>query len=78
MLGMSETFSIITTGTGGSHVSVAAMPVNTNDAFVGIQGVNVGALPLGASWIGYAAVYDAGTEAVLCCRRNHPWPGRRR
>ncbi len=54
--GTTETFSIFVTAGSGSHISLATMPVNTNDAFIGVRSANVGGLAVGASWTTYAPI----------------------
>ena len=46
-----------------AYVSFAAMPVYTNDGFVGVQNIDVSNLTIGDSIQLIAPVYDAGTEA---------------
>lgn len=45
------------------YLSLATMLVNTNDAFTGLNAVDVTSLAVGDSWSSRAGVYDAGTEA---------------
>ena len=72
--GSSETFSIFVTAGSGSTISLATMPVNTNDAFIGVRGAPVGGLTVGSSWTTYAPIYDAGTEANSAAAGNIPGP----
>lgn len=44
-------------------ISVATMLVNTNDAFTGITGANIGGMAAGDSQTFIVGAYDAGTEA---------------
>jgi len=44
------------------YLTIASMFVNTNDAFVGIKGVDVSSLNAGDSMTLTAPIYDAGTE----------------
>ena len=46
-----------------SKLSLVSMLVNTNDAFTGLNAIDLASLAAGDSWTGYAGVYDAGTEA---------------
>ena len=46
-----------------AYVSFAAMPVYTNDGFVGLQNIDVSNLAVGDAMQFMAPVYDAGTEA---------------
>ena len=45
-----------------SHITVASMLVNTNDAFVGVQSYALGELSVGDSVVIPGYVWDAGTE----------------
>ena len=45
------------------YLSVAAMPVNTNDAFAGVTGLDVTSLNVGDEMTLSLALWDAGTEA---------------
>lgn len=52
---------IDTTSTSNTHLSIVAMVLPTNDAFVGLEGLNV---PTAAgTYTYYLNAYDAGTEA---------------
>ncbi len=56
-----NTSTVIVRGKAGDHISIGAMLGNTNDAFVGLEDVN---LPTGRQAITYMApAYDAGTES---------------
>lgn len=74
MPGAGETFSIVVDGDSGSHVSVATMLVNTNDAFAGFAAVDISGLGVGSSWTGLAPIYDAGTEANSAAAGTIPGP----
>lgn len=45
------------------RLSLAGMLVNTNDGFIGLDGVDISGLAIGESLVLHARVYDAGTEA---------------
>lgn len=45
------------------RLTLATMLVNTNDAFVGLDGVDLSGLGRNESMVLHARVYDAGTEA---------------
>jgi len=55
-----ETVTI--SGTPSTCISIASMLVNTNDAFVGVNCVNVSNLAVGSSIVNRVPSYDAGTE----------------
>ena len=44
------------------HLTLLTMPVNTNDGFTGLNGVNIGRIGIGESMTYNTTVYDAGTE----------------
>lgn len=46
----------------GLSLTIASMPVNTNDAFSGVTGWDISTLQVGESMRVLAPVYDAGTE----------------
>lgn len=56
------TLTVDPTSTSSLKLSVASMLANTNDAFSGINGVDVSGLASGESMTVFAKVYDAGTE----------------
>lgn len=49
--------------TAGALITVMTMLVNTNDAFTGLNAVDVSAMAVGDSFTRSTIVYDAGTEA---------------
>jgi len=65
MPGMNETISVSTTGVAplDLRLTVLSMPVNTNDAFTGGNGINLNDLEVGESLMFTSVAYDAGTEA---------------
>lgn len=56
-------FSVPETDAASLSLSLATMLVNTNDAFTGINSVDVSSLAVGASQTIRSIAYDAGTEA---------------
>jgi hypothetical protein len=60
--GESVTLEISVDDIANAHISVATMLVNTNDAFSGLNGVDLSPLEVGAVYQRNAHVYDAGTE----------------
>lgn len=56
-------------------LTLASMPVFTNDAFVGVQNVDVSGLAIGDSMSIYANIYDAGTEKNTESMQTVPGPG---
>lgn len=60
--GTSETINVQTTQEGDLMLSIGTMLVNTNDAFTGLNSINVTNLAVGDSLSYRAAAYDAGTE----------------
>ncbi|TPH14445.1 spondin domain-containing protein [Litorilituus lipolyticus] len=63
MPGLSETITITTTDELATHLTVATMLVNTNDAFSGLTNLELSTLDVDASMSWHLNVYDAGTEA---------------
>jgi hypothetical protein len=60
--GGSETISVTIQDVTDAKLSVAAMLVNTNDAFSGLDALDLSTFAVGDSWTATARVYDAGTE----------------
>ena len=60
--GGSQTIEISTDSKDQDFITIASMFVNTNDAFIGIGGVDVSSLEEGESMTLTAPIYDAGTE----------------
>jgi len=56
------------------EISVSTMLVNTNDAFSGINGVNVSSMAVGDTMHIDATAYDAGTEADTELAAEIPGP----
>lgn len=62
MPGMSETIDVTLTDTMPTMFSVATMLVNTNDAFTGVNAMDIANLAVGESISLTTSSYDAGTE----------------
>lgn len=62
MPGMSETITISIDDNDQSLLTLATMLVNTNDAFTGLNGINLQNIAVGDTWSTMVGVYDAGTE----------------
>ncbi len=60
--GMSHEFTIETDDMDENRLSLVGMLVNTNDAFSGINGLELGGLQSGQTEVVYTHAYDAGTE----------------
>jgi len=60
--GNSVTLAIIVDDIDNARISVATMLVNTNDAFSGVNGVDLSSLEVGDVYQRNALIYDAGTE----------------
>lgn len=60
--GGSETVNITIQDKTDAYLSIAAMLVNTNDAFSGLSAWSLSNLAAGDSWSTTVGVYDAGTE----------------
>jgi hypothetical protein len=61
--GASETISVTIEDVTDAKLSVATMLVNTNDAFSGLNALDLGQLAVGDSWSSRMRAYDSGTEA---------------
>ena len=62
MPGNSESVTLTHTGDPVSRLSAVTMPVNTNDAFAGLNSVDISGLEVNQSRYWYLPLYDAGTE----------------
>jgi len=62
MPGNSVTMTMTTTDEMATHLTLASMLVNTNDAFVGLTGLELSTLALNTSKSWNLSVYDAGSE----------------
>ncbi|MEW6991998.1 spondin domain-containing protein [Colwelliaceae bacterium 6441] len=62
MPGMSETIEVMLTDNQPELISIATMLVNTNDAFSGVNAMNLSHLQVGESISLTTRSYDAGTE----------------
>jgi len=56
------------------RLTLASMLVNTNDAFIGVNGVVISGLGINESTTFYARIYDAGTENNLETAATVPGP----
>lgn len=63
MPGESETLTLSHTGTAPERLTLLSMPVNSNDAFAGINSGDITMLEVNQSVGWQLPVYDAGTEA---------------
>lgn len=61
--GNSTEFTLTEENHSQDHLTLVGMLVNTNDAFTGINGIDLGDMKSGDSQTVYTSVYDAGTEA---------------
>ncbi len=60
--GMSAEVMIMTTDMMASHLSLATMLVNTNDAFTGLNAIDLSMMEVGGMMMFNPSVYDSGTE----------------
>ncbi|WP_096087522.1 spondin domain-containing protein [Agaribacterium haliotis] len=74
MPGHSAQVSISTMDDAHKYLSVATMPVNTNDAFVGLNTMALDKLEPGQSMSVSLMIYDAGTEANSESSASIPGP----
>lgn len=74
MPGMSETLSITLNEDMVSHLSLATMLVNTNDAFTGVNGYDISELEVNMPMTMRSMAYDAGTEANSEAKGTIPGP----
>ena len=68
------TFTTVASALDGLSFSLATMLVNTNDAFTGLNSLDVGALAPGESIVRTGLAYDAGTEADTEAAGTIPGP----
>jgi len=69
-----ETISIPTTNTGNVHLTAITMLVDTNDAFTGVNAVDISNLAVGSSMSFNAPTWDSGTEANIETADTMPGP----
>jgi hypothetical protein len=62
MPGASETINVTVQDITDAKLSVTTMLVNTNDAFTGLNAMDLSDLEVGSTWTKMANVYDSGTE----------------
>lgn len=74
MPGHSTTVTVRGSDRDSLQLTIASMPVNTNDAFSGTTGWNIGTLDRGASTQALLPIYDAGTEANTESNASIPGP----
>ena len=74
MPGHTAEFMFSSPGEHASALTVAAMPVNTNDAFSGVAGLDISKLDKGQTMTMLLPVYDAGTEADTESAATVPGP----
>jgi len=72
--GGSETISVTIQDVTNAKLSVATMLVNTNDAFSGLDALDLSTFAVGDSWTATAGVYDAGTEVNSEAAGTMPGP----
>lgn len=72
--GGSETINVTVQDVTDAKLSVATMLVNTNDAFSGLDALDLSTFAVGDSWITTAGVYDAGTEVNSEAAGTMPGP----
>jgi hypothetical protein len=72
--GGSETISVTIQDVTDAKLSVATMLVNTNDAFSGLDALDLSTFAVGDSWAATAGVYDAGTEVNSEAAGTMPGP----
>ncbi len=60
--GEREVIEVSTTDISSLKLTIASMPINTNDAFTGVTGWDISALAVGESMMKVLPIYDAGTE----------------
>jgi hypothetical protein len=70
----SKTDTVMITGTQSPCISLASMLVNTNDAFIGINCMDVSTLAVGEKSIHKVPAYDAGTELNVELATSIPGP----
>lgn len=61
--GMSTSIDFTVEASKAAMLSLASMPIFTNDAFTGVQNLRIDHLDVDGSMQVYGAIYDAGTEA---------------
>ena len=74
MPGMSETLTLTLAQADVANISLATMLVNTNDAFTGINSVNIAGMAVDMPTMMHYMAYDAGTEANTEAKGSMPGP----
>lgn len=72
--GGSETISVTIQDVTDAKLSVATMLVNTNDAFSGLDALDLSTFAVGDSWTTTTRVYDSGTEVNTEAAGTMPGP----
>lgn len=72
--GMKASITVMASGEQPQHLSVATMLVNTNDAFTGINALDISTLALNESISLFTSSYDAGTEKNSEMNNTIPGP----
>jgi len=63
MPGQTETLEVVTSSSEDLKLTLASMPINTNDAFIGTKGLDLAGLSIDDEMTVLLPIYDAGTEA---------------
>ncbi len=69
-----EVIEVSTTDISSLKLTIASMPINTNDAFTGVTGWDISALAVGESVKKVLPIYDAGTEMNTEADNTIPGP----
>lgn len=72
--GASETISVTIQDVTDAKLSITTMLVNTNDAFSGLDALDLSTFSVGDTWTATAGVYDAGTEVNSEAAGTMPGP----
>jgi len=75
--GVSEEFTLETKDMSESRLSIAGMLVNTNDAFSGLDALELAGMQSGQTQLIYTNAYDAGTEMNSEAKGTIPGPADR-
>ncbi|MCT7942017.1 spondin domain-containing protein [Shewanella holmiensis] len=74
MPGMTETLTLTLAEADVANLSLVTMLVNTNDAFTGVNGVNIAEMDVDIPIMMHYMAYDAGTEANTEAKGSMPGP----
>ncbi|MEP1551862.1 MAG: spondin domain-containing protein [Paraglaciecola sp.] len=72
--GENETVTITIQDVTDANLSITAMLGNTNDAFTGLNALDLSTLEVGDTWSGVGRAYDAGTEVNSESAETVPGP----